>query len=465
VTDAPRSLSPEFVERRRRLAAAIRADPVVKASGGAACAVLFSTPTAVRNHDVEHHYRADADLAWLTGFFEPDVVFVLRVDDDGERAEVFLRPRDKKAEIWNGRRLGAERAPAALAVDAAHPIGDLAKELPRLLWDCGTVLTRLGRRHKDDGALLSAMRLTTARTRRRGIAPTTVVDLGPLIGQLRWKKDEAEIAHMEAAARAAMAGHRRAMGRCRPGITERDLEAELTYSFLTEGGSGHAYGPIVAAGENACILHYEENDAPVRDGDLVLIDAGAEVACYAADITRTFPASGRFTGPQKDLYEIVLKANEEAIAGARPGASLRALDDVARRVLTEGLVALKLLEGDVEELMTRQPEEGDPPWSAGTCALDRFYMHGTGHYLGLDVHDAGPYHALGEPTPFEPGVAFTVEPGLYVAPDDEEAPEAFRGIGIRIEDDVLITEGGARVLTGDLEKSVEGIEQLVGRDR
>lgn len=450
--------------RRDALALALHEHPLGRAPGLPPLAVLRSPGAALRNNTVEHPFRADSDVAYLTGFEEPETVLVVLADDDGARSILFVRPRDPEREIWDGRRAGPEGARDVYGVDEAYPLPELSRRLPELMRGRGVVFAHLGREPGWDRIVLDAMAATRAATRRAGRAPVAIADLGAVLHPMRQRKDANEVAALEAALRATAAGHLRAMRGVRPGLLESDLEAALGYEFRRAGARRHGYEPIVAGGENACILHYIENDAPLREGDLVLIDAGAEVALYTGDVTRTFPVGGRFSEAQRALYGVVLAANEAAIAAARPGQSLRSLDDIARRTLAEGLVRLGLLAGDPVDVATRKPVEGAPPGHPGRAPLDRFYMHSTGHWLGMDVHDVGPYHDGQDPLPFEPGMVITVEPGVYIAAHDETVPEAYRGIGIRIEDDVLITEHGNRVLSAAIPKSVETIEAIVGTE-
>jgi Xaa-Pro aminopeptidase len=448
-----------FQQRRRRVLAALAEHPQ---AGGAPAAVVFSTPTAVRNADVEHPYRQDSDLYWLTGFAEPSAALVLLPGRAEGEAVLFLRPKDRDLEKWEGRRLGVEAAPAALGVDAALPIDRLDVELARLLVGRTSVFAHFGRRADDDARVLKASQGARARCRRKGRWPTAWIDLSTVLAPLRARKDEHELDALRRAADVTCRAHARAMAECRPGVRESDLEAALQHEFTKGGAARAGYGSIVAAGANATILHYVENTDVVAAGQLVLIDAGAEVDFYTADVTRTFPASGTFTPAQRDVYEIVLAANEAAIAAVKPGASMRAIDELARRVLAEGLVSLGVLKGSVDGLIEKRPFDGMPDGHAGKAPLDAYYPHSTGHWLGMDVHDVGPYHDGADPIPLAPRMVLTVEPGLYFDVDDATVDERFRGIGVRIEDDVVVEETGARVLTSAAPKSIAALEQLVG---
>ena len=447
-----------FRQKRRRALAALAAHP---RAGDAPAAVLFSTPPALRNSDVEHPYRQDSDLYALTGFCEPSSALVLLPGRADGEVVLFLRPKDKDAEKWEGRRLGVDAARDVLGVDAALPIDRLDAELPRLLVGRTAVYAHYGRRPDDDARVLRASAAARARCRRKGVYPTAWVDLSTVLAPLRLRKDDDELDALRRAADVTCRAHARAMAECRPGIRESDLEAALHHEFRLGGAARPGYGSIVAAGANATILHYVENDAVVADGQLVLIDAGAEVDYFTADVTRTFPASGRFTPVQRDVYEVVLAANEAAIAAVQPGASLRAIDELARRVLAEGLVSLGVLSGSIDHLVEKRPWDGMPDGHPGKAPLDAYYPHSTGHWLGMDVHDVGAYHDGVDPVPLAPRMVLTVEPGLYFDVDDAAVDERFRGIGVRIEDDVVVEETGPRVLTAAAPKRVADVEAAV----
>ena len=450
--------------RRERLGASLRAHPAVKSTGSLPAALLFSPRAAIRNASVEHEFRADSDIAYLTAFEEPETVLLLLPDDDACRTVLFVRPRDKEREIWDGRREGPDGACANYGVDEAYAIEMMSKELPRLLKGRGALFSHLGRDAEDDKTMLSAVARVRAACRRKGVWPRLFIDLAEVLHDMRQCKDADEIACLERASVATAQGHVRAMKGVHPGLLESDLEAALTYAFRREGARRHGYQPIVAGGENACILHYVENDAPLRAGELVLIDAGAEYQLYTGDVTRTFPVSATFSEPQKEIYEIVLAANEAAIAAARPGATLQELDQIARKELAKGLIRLKILDGDEESAVSKAPFEGMPEGHPGKAPLDRYYMHSTGHWLGMDVHDVGPYHDGDTPTPFAPGMVFTVEPGLYFAPDDDSVAPAYRGIGVRIEDNIVITDDGHVVLSAAVPKAIAELEAMVGTE-
>ncbi|HKC59798.1 MAG TPA: aminopeptidase P N-terminal domain-containing protein [Myxococcales bacterium] len=419
-------------------------------SPGPSVAVFPATPVATRNNDVEYPYRADSDLFWLTGFEEPEAVAVLSTE--GKPLTLFVRPRDREREIWNGRRAGVEGAKASFGADQAFTIDELEKQLPQLLGSAHTLYYRLGAVDPAFDARIARMVQTLRMRSRAGTsAPQRIEDPGQIVHELRLHKSPEELRALRKAVELTRKAHLAAMAAGRPGSHEYELQALLEREFRGGGGRGWGYYPIVAAGANATVLHYNDNADAVREGDLILIDAGAEADLYTADVTRTFPATGRFNPAQRGAYSLVLSAADHAIAAARPGATLDALHDGAVRILTEGMVKLGLLSGDVDQLIK-------------DSAFRRYYMHRTSHWLGLDVHDAGSYRGTdGGPRKLEPGMVFTVEPGLYVAPDDEKAPAELRGLGIRIEDDILITEAGHENLTAAIPRTVEAVEAATKR--
>ena len=417
---------------------------------GESVAIFPATPVATRNHDVDHPYRAESDLFWLTGFEEPEAVAVLST---GEKPlTLFVRPRDREKEIWNGRRAGVEGAKAAFGADQAFTVDELDKQLPALVGSARTLFYRLGAVDPGfDARLARLLQQLRMRSRAGATAPTRIEDPGQILHELRLRKRPEELRAIRSAVEITRRAHLAAMASGRPGGYEYQVQAALEREFRGGGGRGWGYYPIVAAGANATVLHYNDNSDPIREGDLVLVDAGGEVDLYTADVTRTFPAGGRFTAPQRAAYEIVLAAADHAIAGTRPGATIDELHEGAIRLLTEGMVKLGLLAGDPATLI----KEG---------AFRRYYMHRTSHWLGLDVHDAGNYRAGdGGPRKLEPGMIFTVEPGLYVAPDDEQAPAELRGLGIRIEDDILVTDGGHENLTAAIPRGVREVEAATRR--
>ena len=430
-----------FLARRQRLLKAI----------GDGVAIVPTAPEVIRNRDAHHPYRFDSYFWYLTGFPEPEAVVVLVGGSGRTKAKsiLFCREKHEEREIWDGYRYGPKAAKAAFGFDAAYPIEQLDKKLPELLVDRDTLWHAVGHDEVWDARIAKALNAVRAQTRAGKRAPRAIHDLRAELDAMRLVKDAAERSIMQRAADIASAGHARAMRACRPGMAEYELEAELTYEFRKRGADGHAYTPIVAGGANACVLHYVDNNKLLNDRTLVLIDAGCEVEGYAADITRTFPVNGRFTSAQKDVYEIVLAAQDAAFAATAPGRHFMEAHDAAVRVLTQGLVDLKLLAGDRDNLI----EKGD---------YRRFYMHRTGHWLGLDVHDAGEYKVGDQWTTLQPGMTVTVEPGLYIRPADD-IPPALAGIGIRIEDDVRVTETGCDIYT-TAPKTIAEIEEVMRHD-
>ncbi len=345
-----------------------------------------------------------------------------------------------------------------LGIDA-RAMDTFVEQLPRLLGGRRALWMRPD--HVADARVHGAIATVRTRSRRMGAWPVALCDLALTLDPLRLIKDDEELQALTRAADISCAAHIAAMRACHGGMNERDLVGELLHTFLRSGGGEPGYTPIVAGGEHACTLHYVANDAPLVDGDLVLVDAGCEFALYTADITRTFPVNGRFSGVQRDVVDVVVAANLAGIDAARLGKTFRDVDNAARRVLAQGLVDLEVLAGSIDSLVDKVPFEGMPLHSPGRAPLDAFYMHGTSHWLGLDVHDAGAYHDGENATPLRPGMVLTVEPGLYFDRDDERVPERLRGIGVRIEDDVVVTEGMARVLTDAAPKSPDAIEALM----
>ncbi len=413
-------------------------------------AIFPAMPVATRNSDVEHAYRADSDLYWLTGFEEPEAVAVLATGGD-KPFTLFVRPRDKEKEIWTGRRAGVDGAMKSFGADQAFEVSKLDEELPKLLGSARTLFYRIGGDDPEfDLRISRVLRNLRARARAGVNAPPRIEDPGQIVHELRLRKEPREIDALHRAVELTRKGHLACMQAGRPGAHEYDLHAILEREFRQKGGRGWGYYPIVAAGENATVLHYTDNRVEIRDGELVLVDAGAEYDLYTADVTRTFPASGRFTEPQRECYQLVLDAADACIAATRPGETIDGLHEKAVRILTAGMVKLGLLKGDVEALIKEN-------------AFRRYYMHRTSHWLGLDVHDAGSYTVDGKPRPLEPGMVFTVEPGLYVAGDDESAPKELRGIGIRIEDDILVTPSGHENLTASIPRTASNVEAACAR--
>ena len=416
--------------------------------GEGSIAIVPTSPVRPRNRDVEFPFRPDSNFYYLTGFDEPEAVAALVPGREEGEFVMFCRERDPAAEQWHGARLGLEGVRERHGADDAYPIGDLDDVLPGLLEDKPRLCYAMGHYGEFDRRMLAWIAHVRAGARRSG-GLEEVVMLDHLVHEMRLFKSKAEVGAMSKAAQVSAAAHERAMRICRPGMTEYRIEAELLHEFAQGGCRAPAYPSIVAGGANACTLHYTRNSDRLRKGDLLLIDAGAEYECYASDITRTFPVNGKFSRAQRDVYSLVLAAQAAAIDTAAPGRTFEDVHMAAVRVLAEGLIDLGALKGRVKRVIDQEKYK-------------RFYMHRTGHWLGMDVHDVGSYRTGDEPRTLEPGMVMTVEPGLYIAPDDGKAPKRLRGIGIRIEDDVLITQSGCEVLTAAAPKSIEEIESIVG---
>lgn len=478
MTGRPRGLDlVPFAERRQRFAEAI----------GDALAVIPGAREALRNGDVHYDFRQDSDFFFLTGFEEPDAVAVINPAHAKERYVLFVRPRDREQEIWNGGRAGVEGAVAIYGADAAYPVDELDRRLREYILDRPALVYRLGNPAFDGRITRLLVEGRAARSRGQA-TPTAIEDPGPILHEMRLRRSPGELARQRRACEISRDAHAEAMRYARPGQYEYQVQAALEFVFRAHGSPRNGYPSIVASGPNACILHYTQNTRRMADGDLLLIDAGCEWGYYTADITRTFPVSGRFSGPQRAIYEIVLRAQAAGLEAARPGRRLEAVHHAARCVLTEGLVALGLLPRSVED-------------SLAMHHYREFYPHGTSHWLGMDVHDVGDYRIRHASRTLEPGMVLTVEPGLYVDPEREVAtfalreysveemwerrsrlgavvarqleeeeraraetivhpiPTEFRGIGVRIEDDVLITADGCEVLTAGTPKTVEEVER------
>ena len=417
-------------------------------------AIIPSARERVRSNDTEYRYRQDSDFFYLTGFNEPEAVAVIAPAGDDMRERrftLFVRPRDPEREIWDGRRAGVEGAKAEYGADEAFTTAEFREKLGEIINGARNVYYRIGNGNPEiDDLLVKQMARMRTMGRKGMSAPQSITDPGVLIHEMRLIKSEDEIALMQRAADIGAEGHVEAMRAARPGMKEYEIEALIEYTFRRNGASAPAYSSIVGSGANATVLHYISNDATLREGDLLLVDAGAEYQGYASDITRTFPVDGRFTRPQRDIYDLVLKTQVSCIERARPGVTMDELKQHSIEMLTEGMVRLKLLEGETARLIEEEKYK-------------QFYMHGLGHFLGLDVHDVGRYYDGGEPRRLEPGMVITVEPGLYVAENTENIPDHYRGIGVRVEDDVLITADGNRVLSNKVPKQPEEIEQLMAR--
>lgn len=435
LTDAP-AQNAVHAERRARLARAM----------GEGIAVVPTAPERPRNRDTQFPYRFDSHFYYLTGFNEPESALVM-VGGAQPRALLFCRERSAEREVWDGFRHGPELARERFGFDEARPIAALDESLETLLENQPVLFYPVGAAAEWDVRAMKWLNAVRARVRAGVAAPDRIQDVRALIDEMRLFKDAHELAIMRRAARIAAAAHRRAMCAARPGKNEFEIEAELLYEFRRNGAQFPAYWPIVAGGGNACILHYVNNDAPLRDGDLLLIDAGCELDGYASDVTRTFPVNGRFSPAQREVYELVLAAQLAAIETVRPGNAWNAPHDAAVQVLAQGMVDLKLLPGSVSEVLEKE-------------TYKRFYMHRTGHWLGLDVHDAGDYKRSGAWRGLAPGMTLTVEPGLYIRAA-EDVPAPLRNIGVRIEDDVLVTGESCEVLSSEAPKRLDDIEALM----
>jgi Xaa-Pro aminopeptidase len=425
---------------------AARRDAYMQALGPGSVAVVRSLPERLRNGDAHHAFRQHSDLVYLTGFLEPEATLVLRPGAEKDRIVMFVRPSDPEAERWDGPRAGVEGAKQRHGADAAYPSAELPARLWDLLANCDELHFSLGL-DDDMDRLIGAALVRLRRLEKKGKRPPRAV-VDPRVGlhELRLHKRPEELAALATAARISCDAHVRAMALGRPGVYEHEIEAAIHHPFRSRGGGGPGYTTIVGAGDNATVLHYIANASQVRDGDLVLVDAGCEYQHYTADISRTWPASGRFTAPQRRVYDAVLATQKSAIAMVRPGVTIDEIHDHCIKQLTEAMIELGLLTGKPEERITDQ-------------SFRKYYMHGTSHWLGLDVHDVGAYTRDGKARPLEPGMVITVEPGLYIAANATDAPAELRGIGVRIEDDVAITPGGHDVLTAACPKEVEDVER------
>ncbi|MBY3626652.1 Xaa-Pro aminopeptidase [Acinetobacter sp. CUI P1] len=426
-----------------------RRDHLAQKMGANSVAIIATRAEMYRNRDADYKYRADSSFYYLTGFAEPEAVAVLETFAEGEmyRYSLFCRERNREMEIWNGYRAGVEGAVEIYGADEAFAIDLLDQEIIAKLLNKDRLYFRIGHQAEFDARVSQWIQKADAQQRRGSTSPAEVIQLDRLIDEMRLKKSAQEIELMQIASNISADAHTRAMQSVKPEMMEYALEAELNYIF-GKHGCVPAYNSIVGGGENACILHYVENNKPLKDGDLVLIDAACEYEFYASDITRTFPVNGKFSPEQKALYNIVLDAQLAAIDATRIGNHYKYPHEVAVKILTQGLVELGLLSGNVDELVESE-------------AFRQFFMHGTGHWLGMDVHDVGAYKHGEDWRAYEAGMVVTVEPGLYVAPDDETVEAKWRGIGIRIEDDIVVTENGPLVLTKNVVKTVEEIEQLM----
>lgn len=429
----------EFTRRRKQLMAMMEDNSI---------AILPAAPERTRSRDTEYSFRQDSDFYYLSGFAEPESVLVLIPGREHGQYVLFCREKDREKEIWNGYRAGPEGACAQYGADDAFPIDDIDDILPGLIEGRERVYYGMGKDADFDHQVMVWINAIRAQVRTGAIPPGEFLDLDHLLHDMRLYKSAAEGRILKRAGEISAEAHARAMRACKPGVYEYQLEAEIHHEFAMNGARFPAYNTIVGGGDNGCILHYVDNSEALKDGDLVLIDAGCELDYYAADITRTFPVNGKFSKEQRLLYELTLKAQQAAIDAIKPGRHWNEPHEASVQVITEGLVELGLLLGDVPDLIE-------------TEAYKEFYMHRIGHWLGMDVHDVGDYRVGGQWRVLEPGMCMTVEPGIYVAPDNAGVDAKWRGIGIRIEDDVLITKDGCDVLTADVPKTVAEIEALM----
>ena len=414
---------------------------------GEGVAIFPAAPLSIRSHDMEYRYRQDNDFYYLTGFPEPEALCLLSPQHDTERFILFVRPRDKDREVWTGRRFGAERAKEIFGADATYTIDKLDEILPQHLATAEKVYYALGRSEPMNAKVLDLMNRGRMMRQRSGRGPVSLIDPGEILHELRLHKSAEEIELMRRAVAASAAAHQAAVTLTRPGMYEYEIEALLEFHFRRLGATGPAYPSIVASGTNATILHYLENNQQIQDGDLLLIDAAAEYACYCSDVTRTFPVGSRFSPVQRDVYDLVLTAQKQAIDMVRPGVRFSEVHQRATEILVDRLREFGILSGQTKEII----EKGEHR---------RFFMHGTSHWLGMDVHDVGKYKLGEESRILEPGMVLTVEPGLYIAEDAEGVNDRYRGIGVRIEDDVLVTADGHEVLTAAIPKEIDDIETL-----
>lgn len=431
----------EYAQRREQLMAKI----------GKGTAIFRSAPMAVMHNDVEYNFRQDSDFFYLTGFNEPEAVAVLAPHHEDHRFILFVQPKDLERETWTGYRVGVEAAKERFGANEVYPIAELDEKLPQYLEKADRIYYRLGRDRFFNDIVLKHWQRQLATYPKKGYGPIALEDPAPVLHPMRQIKSAAELELIRTAAAIAADAHNRAREFAQPGRYEYEVQAEIEHTFRLRGAMGPAYPSIVASGANACVLHYTENTRQMQAGDLLLIDAGCAYEYYNSDITRTFPITGQFTPEQKVIYEIVLEAQRQSIAQVQPGTPYKQTHDVAVRVIVEGLMELNLLQGDIEEIIK---EEKFKP----------FYMHRTGHWLGLDVHDVGVYQHGETPHNLEPGQVLTIEPGIYISPyikpveGQPEVDPKWHGIGIRIEDDVLVTANGCEILTEAVPKRIEDLE-------
>ncbi len=434
------SINTHELARRRR-------DLMLKMSSSGV-AIIPAASLTTRSRDTEYVFRQDSDFFYLTGFAEPEAMMVLAPEREEGEYIVFCQPKDAEKELWEGRREGPDGLVQNYGVDEAHAIDELEHMLPKLLQGRDRIYYPVGQNTGFDQRVTGWLNSAKAKVRSGITPPRELSDVTYLLHEMRLLKSESELTILAAAGELGARAHIRAMNKCKPGMYEYQLEAEILHEFASNGARSPAYTSIVGGGQNACILHYNANDQQLDDGDLVLIDAGCELAGYATDITRTFPVNGKFSEPQRELYALVLKAQEAALEKVKAGLRWNEPHDEAVRVITQGLVDLGLLAGEVDVLIEDEKYKD-------------FYMHRIGHWLGMDVHDVGAYKIGGDWRVMEPGMVMTVEPGIYVNPENQNVAAKWRGIGIRIEDVVAVTEEGCRILTGDVPKAPDDIEALM----
>ena len=424
-------------------------DNFIEQMGSGGVAIFANAPAAMRNHDTEHIYNPDPNFYYLTGFEEPDSICVIAPDHPKHQYILFVLPKDKKAEIWNGKRVGVKDACAHYGADKAYPINKFKKRIHKYLEDAERLYYTLGTNAHVDTEILTRFKQGVRSRIRTGKGIHTLVDPSPILGEMRLIKNEIELDRIRRATDITVDGHIAAMVAARPGMYEYELEGIVDATFRSSGANGTAFPTIVAGGSNATTLHYRTNDCEIRDETLVLIDAGAEYKRYCGDVTRTFPVNGTFTAAQKEIYQLVLDAQYAIIDTIRPGVSIDEPHQKSIEVLTENMLSLGLLKGKAKKLIKKE-------------AYKQFYMYRVGHMIGLDVHDVNCVHdAEGEFKTFEPGMVITIEPGLYVAEGTKKVPDQYRGIGVRIEDDILVTESGCEVLTDAVPKEIDAIEELM----
>jgi len=415
-------------------------------------ALLASAPSHMRNNDAEYLYRQNSDFYYLTGFREEQALLALIPGRKQGEVVLFCQEKDKQKELWTGVLMGPVAACAELDIDDAFPIGDIDDILPGLIEGRDRVYYSMGKDDQFDNQVMEWVKVIRNKAKMGAHPPGEFLVLDHLLHELRLFKSAGEIKLMEKAAKISAEGHKRAMACCKPGIKEYEMEAELLYAFTRNGSRAPAYNSIVASGENACILHYNTNDAEVKEGDLILIDAGCEYEYYASDITRTFPATGKFSPEQKAIYEIVLAAQDAAIDAVAPGRSWDEPHIASVKVITQGLIKLGILKGKLSQLIKAE-------------AYRDFYMHRVGHWIGMDVHDVGDYKIDDHWRLLEPGMVTTIEPGIYISPGNKNVEKRWRGIGVRIEDDILVTKQGNKILSKGIPKTVEEIESFMSSAR